>query len=79
MTKIVPTVLTGIVLAMTTLVAPVPAQPTRKSESCRVAWRSKTTGATGHGQFLPRKTAEAWLEYAKGKYSNNLERWLECK
>ena len=42
----------------------------------RIAWRSKTAGTTGQGEYMDKKTAEAWLNEANEKRPE-LEHWLE--
>lgn len=44
----------------------------------RIAWKSKLTGATGHGEYLENETVEAWLEKAQ-KENPDLEHWLESE
>jgi hypothetical protein len=42
----------------------------------RVAWKSKLTGATGHGECLSERDAKAWMEKAN-RENAELEHWLE--
>ena len=32
---------------------------TLETQKCRIAWKSKITGATGNGEFMDKATAEA--------------------
>lgn len=47
--------------------------------TCRIAWKSKLTGATGHGEYLSPITAQAWLEYAEAEWGDIIEHWIEYK
>ena len=51
---------------------------TLETQKCRIAWKSKITGATGNGEFMNKATAEAWLEKANKEHPD-LEHWLESK
>ena len=41
----------------------------------RVAWKSRHTGFTGHGEYIPQKIAEAALAQANGMFGKDLEHW----
>ena len=53
------------------------AQETIQNRRCRVAWRSKKTGRTGHSEWLDEKTAKAWREEADRTAGRDTEHWLE--
>jgi hypothetical protein len=44
----------------------------------RIAWKSRITDATGHGEYVDKKTAEGWLEKVN-KDHPELEHWLEAE
>jgi hypothetical protein len=48
-----------------------------KEQKSRVAWKSRHTGNTGHGEYLPDETAKAALALAKRDFGEDLEHWLE--
>jgi alpha/beta superfamily hydrolase len=50
----------------------------QEQQKVRIAWKSKATGAEGHGEYMDMKTAEAWLEKANKEYPE-LEHWLESE
>lgn len=52
---------------------------TRPGTLCRISWRSKHTGATGHGEWLSEDVAKLWLNEAIAKHGQDIEHWLEYK
>lgn len=53
-------------------------QPPSEPRLYRVAWRSKHTGATGHGQWTThRDRVDAALRDAEKKWSRDLDHWRE--
>lgn len=43
----------------------------------RIAWRSRLTGATGQGEFLDKRIAEAFLSEARREWGHIVDHWLE--
>jgi len=55
----------------------IPVVPEKQEElKYRVAWKSKLTGATGHGEYMDKGKAQVWLESVK-KSTPDLVHWLE--
>ena len=50
----------------------------QEQEKVRIAWKSKETGATGHGEYIDKKDADAWLEKVNKEHPE-LEHWLESE
>ena len=48
-----------------------------ESDLVRIAWKVKATGAEGHGDWINRDTAKAWLAEERSKHSGDMEHWLE--
>ena len=48
----------------------------QEQEKFRIAWKNKDTGATGHGEYVNKEIADAWLEKENKKHPE-LEHWLE--
>lgn len=48
----------------------------QKQEKVRIEWKNKTTGFTGHGEYMDKETAKAWLDKAN-KERPDLEHWLK--
>jgi hypothetical protein len=44
----------------------------------KLCWRNKTTGATGHGEYMNKKEAESNVNRENSKYSH-IEHWLESE
>lgn len=47
----------------------------------RIAWKSKITGATGHGNWFPKDQLtilNAWIEKMEEEYPE-LDHWVEIK
>ena len=55
---------------------PVPEKEQDGEKKYRISWKSKETGATGHGEYLDKEEAESWLENAN-KENPEIEHWLE--
>ncbi len=52
-----------------------------KDKLARIAWRSEATGATGHGDWLPRTEVRTALDYLRRQRENYgvLQHWIEEK
>ena len=48
-----------------------------KTATARIAWKSKLTGSTGHGEYMSPSLAQAWLEAAEAEWGHVISHWLE--
>jgi hypothetical protein len=52
------------------------------TSTCRINWQSVITGASGHGEWLSKELATAWLNAADKKAEVDhllIFHWIECK
>ena len=43
----------------------------------RVAWKSRHTEASGHGEYMPEEVATVALTEVKSRFGKDIEHWLE--
>jgi hypothetical protein len=48
-----------------------------RKKCARVAWSIKSTGASGHGEWIDEELAKAWVAWLNKHLSATMNHWIE--
>ncbi len=55
------------------------AMAAKNARLARICWKSKITGATGHGEWFPAHLVRLWVGEMNSEYDILLHHWAEYK